>query len=51
MSGPVEWLPAIGSVEAVIVALFGERLRALVAAPRLEIRLGEGGTEGIRSYR
>jgi hypothetical protein len=48
MSGPAEWLTAIGTVAAVIVALFGERLRALLAAPRLEIRLGEGGTDGIR---
>jgi hypothetical protein len=48
MSGPAEWLTAIGTIGAVIVALFGERLRALLAAPRLEIRLGEGGADGIR---
>ena len=48
MSGPAEWLTAVGTIGAVIVALFGDRLRALLAAPRLEIRLGEGGTDGVR---
>jgi hypothetical protein len=52
MSGPAEWLTAIGTIGAVVVALFGPLfgrwLRAHLAAPRLEIRLGQGGKNGVR---
>jgi hypothetical protein len=48
MSGLAEWLTAVGTVGTVIVALFGNRLRALLAAPRLQIELGEGGPNGVR---
>jgi hypothetical protein len=52
MSGPAEWLTAIGTIGAVIVALFGPWLgpwlRGRFAAPRLEIRLGQGGKNGVR---
>jgi hypothetical protein len=39
---------ATGTIGAVIVALFGGWLRAHLAAPRLEIRLGQGGKNGVR---
>jgi hypothetical protein len=39
---------AIGTIGAVIVALFGGWLRAHLAAPRLEIRLGRGDKKGFR---
>jgi hypothetical protein len=38
---------AIGTIGAVIVALFGGWLRAHLAAPRLKIGLGQNGTNGI----
>jgi len=39
---------AIGTIGAVIVALFGGWLRAHLAASRLEIRLGRGDKKGFR---